>query len=260
MSGPVAGWRAIAAVARSLRLYRGRAAPRRAMDALYGRFLSPGDLAFDIGAHVGDRTASFRRLGARVIALEPQPVFARALRLLHGRDKAVRIVEAAVGAAPGRATLRVNTRNPTVSSASPDFVAAAQGQPGWRGQVWDAEIAVDVVTLDGLLAAHGLPSFAKIDVEGFEAAVLAGLSRPLPALSFEFTTIQREVAIQCLERLDALGPYGFDVALGESQTLAFGRWIGAAEMAAHLAGLPHAANSGDVYAALPGSRARPATR
>jgi len=25
-------------------------------------------------------------------------------------------------------------------------------------------------------------------VEGFEAAVLAGLSQPLPALSFEFTT------------------------------------------------------------------------
>ena len=35
-------------------------------------------LAFDIGAHVGDRTAAFRRLGARVVAVEPQPAAMRA--------------------------------------------------------------------------------------------------------------------------------------------------------------------------------------
>ena len=34
--------------------------------------VKPGDLAFDIGSHVGDRISSFRRLGARVVALEPQ--------------------------------------------------------------------------------------------------------------------------------------------------------------------------------------------
>ena len=61
----------------------GRAA---ALDAFHRRFLGPGDLAFDIGAHVGDRTASFRRLGARVVAVEPQPRLARLLRLLFGRD------------------------------------------------------------------------------------------------------------------------------------------------------------------------------
>ena len=43
------------------------------MDRLYGRFVQPGDFVFDIGAHVGDRVASFQRLGARVVAAEPQP-------------------------------------------------------------------------------------------------------------------------------------------------------------------------------------------
>ena len=56
------------------------------MDRLYGHFVRPGDLVFDIGAHVGDRVASFRRLGARVVAVEPQPAMVRALRLLYGRD------------------------------------------------------------------------------------------------------------------------------------------------------------------------------
>jgi hypothetical protein len=71
-------------------------------------------------------------------------------------------------------------------------------------------------------------------------------------LSFEFTTIQRDVALRCLDRLASLATYGFDMALGESQTLTFNRWISKADMAAHIAGLPHAANSGDVYCVLQG--------
>ena len=78
--------------------------------------------------------------------------------------------------------------------------------------------------------------------------MLAGLSEALPAVSFEFTTIQRDVAATCIARLTTLGFRGFDVALGESQILTFDRWIDARGMAAHIAGLPHAANSGDVYA------------
>jgi hypothetical protein len=109
---------------------------------------------------------------------------------------------------------------------------------------------VPCLTLDRLIAAHGRPAFIKIDVEGFEDRVLAGLSQPVPALSFEFTTIAREVGQRCLTRLARLGPYRFDVALGESHQLEFQRWVNPAEMSAYLRQLPHEANSGDVYAVL----------
>lgn len=239
---------ALASLSRSLAVYYGDARREAAMDALYARFVQPGDLAFDIGSHVGDRIGAFRRLGARVLALEPQPLCAHAIRALYAGDTGVTLVESACGPTAGHLSLHVNSANPTVTTASRDFVKAADGAGGWEGQVWDREIEVPVTTLDALIATHGAPAFIKIDVEGFEADVLAGLSLAAPALSFEFTTIQRDVAYACLDRIAALGDYGFDIALGESQELMLGRWVTADDMRRHIAALPHDANSGDVYA------------
>jgi FkbM family methyltransferase len=241
---------AFAPLRRSLDVYYGDAARDAAMDALYARFVRPGDLAFDIGSHVGDRIGSFRRVGARVVALEPQPLCAQAIRAIYAGDRDVTLIESACGATPGTLTLQINSANPTVSTASPDFIRAADGAGGWEGQVWDSTIEVPSTTLDALVAEHGVPAFAKVDVEGFEDTVLAGLSRPLPKLSFEFTTIQRDVALACLDRLASLGNYGFDIALGESQVLTYNTWLSKADMAAHIAALPHEANSGDVYCAV----------
>jgi len=236
-------------VIRSLRLYYGDRPRHAAMEALYRRFVAPGDLVFDIGAHVGDRVAAFRRLGARVVAVEPQPALVRTLRLLYGRDENVAIEPVAVGRRKGTLDLKLNLENPTVATASKQFIAAAAGAAGWEGQAWTKTLPVAVTTLDDLIALHGLPAFAKIDVEGFEAEVLAGLSRPMAALSFEFTAIQRDVALAAIERCVALGYQRFDAALGETQTLVCGRWLGAGEIARWLQELPMAANSGDIYAA-----------
>jgi len=237
-----------AGLQQSLKLYYGDAVRDAAMDALYARFAGPGDLAFDIGSHVGDRIGAFRRLGVRVVAVEPQPDCAHVLRTLYGDDPDVALIEAACGRAPGRIVLHVNSANPTVSTGSPAFVASASGAAGWEEQVWDSQINVDMTTLDDLVCRFGEPRFAKIDVEGLEADVLAGLSRPLPALSFEFTTIQRDVALECIDRLLGLGPYRFEMALGESQVLGLGEWVSGFRMKEHIRSLPHEANSGDIYA------------
>ncbi len=243
-------WRTIRGVARSLRIYYGNGERRAAMDGLYGRFVKPGDLVFDIGAHVGDRIAAFRRLGARVVAVEPQPALIRTLKLIYRRDGAVTIEPVAVGRSAGMLELKLNIDNPTVSTASEDFLRAAHGAPGWEGQAWTRIIRVPVTTLDMLVARHGPPTFIKIDVEGFEAQALAGLTRPSPALSFEFTTIQRDVAFACIERCAGLGYTRFNAMLGESHALVHPDWLSAPEIAAWLHALPHEANSGDIYAQL----------
>ncbi|HRE20575.1 MAG TPA: FkbM family methyltransferase [Rhabdaerophilum sp.] len=235
---------------RSFEIYYGDQARDDAMDRLYERLVPRGGLAFDIGSHVGDRIASFRRIGARVVALEPQPDCAEAIRAIYQDDADVSLLHSACGPEEGKLTLHVNSANPTVTTASPAFIQAADGAGGWEGQVWDRTIEVPVTTLDALVAAHGVPDFVKVDVEGFEADVLAGLSRPVPALSFEFTTIQRAVALECLAIVSALGKYRFNAALGESQLLTFMEPVSADDMAAHIRALPHEANSGDVYAFL----------
>jgi FkbM family methyltransferase len=244
------GLRTASGLLRSLRIYYGDRSRAVAMDRLYGGFVRRGDLVFDIGAHVGDRVASFRRLGARVVAVEPQPAMLWMLKLLYGRRADVAIEAAAVGRVAGSTCMMINADNPTVSTASPAFIGAARDAPGWQTQRWTRSVEVPVTTLDALIGKHGRPSFIKIDVEGFEADALAGLTRAVKALSFEFTTIQRDVALACIERCIALGYARFNAALGESQTLVRADWVGGEEMASWLSGLPHAANSGDIYAVL----------
>lgn len=234
-------------VLKSLRVYHGDRSHRDGLERLYRPLLGPGDLAFDIGAHVGDRIRVLRHLGARVVAVEPQPRLARLLRALFARDGSVTIIEAAIDASPGLIELRINGANPTVSTASSRMVAAAAGDERWRSQVWDEIVKVEATTIDRLIVAHGEPAFIKIDVEGLEDRVLSGLSRPVKVLSFEFTTLQRDVALRSLARAAELGYRRFDLSLGETHTMVFGEPCSLAAMREKLLGLPDAANSGDIY-------------
>jgi FkbM family methyltransferase len=244
------GFRTARGIFRSLLIYYGDRSRAVAMDRLYGSFVERGDRVFDIGAHVGDRVASFRRLGARVVAVEPQPAMIKVLKLFYGRRDDVAIEAVAVGRRVGATSMMINADNPTVSTASPEFVSAARDAPGWETQRWTRSVPVPVTTLDALIGKYGAPAFIKIDVEGFEEEALQGLSCAVKALSFEFTIIQRHVAIACVERCLALGYTRFNAALGESQHFVNADWVGGEEIARWLTGLPHAANSGDVYAAL----------
>jgi FkbM family methyltransferase len=244
----IAFLRAAPALRRSWRIYHSNPDHDRVMDALYARFVPRGGLVFDVGAHVGHRTAGFLRLGARVVAVEPQRPVVWLLRAVYGWRAGVRIVEAACGAREGAITLNVNAANPIVSTASADFIAAAKDAAGWEGQEWRAQARVPLTTLDALIERHGAPDFIKIDVEGFEAEALAGLTRPPPALSFEFTTIQRDVALACVERCVSLGLLRFTAAIGETHALAFDEPVDASRIARWLSDLPAEANSGDVYA------------
>ena len=75
-------------------------------------------------------------------------------------------------------------------------------------------------------------------------------SQAVPALSFEFTTIQRDVAQAALSRCVELGYTRFNAALGESQQFVHEDWEDAAFISRWLDALPQKANSGDIYASV----------
>lgn len=235
-------------IARSLAMYHGIPGRHRRMARFYAQFLGPGDLGFDIGAHVGSRVRAWRRLGARVIAVEPQPDCLRVLRLLSGRDRDVEIVAVAVGAEPGTATLSVSSRTPTVSTLSGEWIDEVAGDRRFARVRWDHGIEVTVTTLDALITEHGEPAFCKIDVEGFENEVLAGLSRPLRALSFEYLPAAHDEALSALALLGALGDYRYNYSPIETMRWASESWLGAAELRQLLDRVRPSGRSGDVYA------------
>jgi FkbM family methyltransferase len=212
----------------------------------YREILAPGDLVFDVGAHVGTRARAMRRAGARVIALEPQGMFARYLRLTLPKD--IQLIEAAAGKADDMAQMAISSRHPTVSSLKTGFVTDAADTPGFAHVRWDKTQTVRVVTLDSLIAQHGLPAYIKIDVEGFELEVLSGLSQPVALLSVEYLPAFAELTLGVLERLEQLGTYQFNPVRGEREGFLWQDWRDADALRAWLATLPADAPSGDLFA------------
>jgi len=241
-------WRERWGLWRSLLMYYGIPGRQARMRRLYGQFIQRDDLCFEIGAHVGNRLMAWRTLGARVVALEPQPLLMQTLKRRYGADAAITLIEQAVGAEPGEATLHISTRTPTVTTMSQDWITRVQKDASFQKVQWDRQVTVPVTTLDALINTWGEPKFCKIDVEGFELAVLEGLSRPLTALSFEYIPAAIDVALGCIKRLQSLGQYEYNLAPGESHRLQFSAWLSAPEMLHHLDSVRD--GSGDVYARL----------
>jgi len=238
----------VAGIARSLVTYYGPFWRRRRFEAFYRQFLHPGDLAFDIGAHAGNRVRVFRRIGAQVVAVEPQPDFVALLRVLYGRDPAVVIEATGVAAKVGQGQLHLSSRTPTVSTFADSWMSDVQADRRFQRICWNSVVSVPLITLDELIARHGEPQFCKIDVEGFEYEVLSGLSNPIPALSFEYIPVAGARAVACIERTSALGKYRYRHSRVETHRWSGDTWLEPEGMIKILRAMPANDRSGDVYA------------
>jgi hypothetical protein len=89
--------------------------------------------------------------------------------------------------------------------------------------------AIETTTLDQLIDTHGRPFFIKIDVEGFERKVLAGLKHKIPFLSFEVNLPEfKPEGLECVKLLERLDENGqFNYAVDPQRGLGLETWLNA---------------------------------
>jgi FkbM family methyltransferase len=173
--------------------------------AFYAPFISAGDLCFDIGSNIGTKTEMFLKLGAKVVAFEPQPSCLRETAARCSPTRHLTTVNTAVGAVSGTMPLYV-CRHPTGSSLIAD----------WSEDVKEI-IHVPVMTLDHAIDRYGLPNFCKIDVEGYELEVIKGLSQRIPTLTLEYHHDEANIrtTLECVHYLSRFGELSINVTLGD---------------------------------------------
>jgi FkbM family methyltransferase len=216
------------------------------MAAFYSSFLRSGDLVFDIGANVGNRTKVFVHLGCNIIAVEPQTFCVAVLKRAFGH--CITIVNCAISDASGSAEFYLGEAH-VLSSMSKDWIRRTTESGRFAGHQWGKTITVQTTTLDAICKKYGHPAFIKIDVEGHEESVVRGLSIPIRLLSLEFTAEHIEPTLSCLVHLDQIGAYCYNYSMGESMELELTRWVSLSDIQVHLLHLNGLA-WGDVYAKL----------
>jgi FkbM family methyltransferase len=194
-----------------------------------------GALVFDIGANHGQKADIFLRLGAKVIAVEPDMSNQGILRqkFLKGRlrPKPIIVVGKAVSDQPGTLEMFVDAPGSAKNTLSSKWVETLRRDDKRFGAVLNfrERRTVETTTLDELIAAHGKPFFIKIDVEGYEPNVLLGLHEPVPYISFEVNIPEFvDEGVECVNILERLLSRGtFNIAPQCEGELQSAHWLSA---------------------------------
>ncbi len=227
---------------------------RRKLLRFYSQYVNEGDLCFDIGANIGNRIGVFLKLGATVVAVEPQNSCMRKLLKKYGNNNKVFLVHKALGSREGKGNLILSNSH-TVSSMSKEWIDCVRDSDMFFTSTsafqWHENVTVPVTTLDKLIRKYGSPAVCKIDVEGFEYQVIKGLSQPAEMISFEFTPTPKLInrSIESIKHLSTIGNVQFNYSFGESMILALPEWVDDGKICNILLSIPYkTAFSGDIYA------------
>ena len=210
----------------------------------YRRFIKPGNLVFDIGSHIGNRTEIFLQLGARVIAVEPQKAAVTTLKKRFIDNRNLVIIQKAVSNKNGWAQLSICDEATALSTMSDRWRNEGRFANDYH---WKSIERVRTVTLDELIHRWGNPVFCKIDVEGFELPVLQGLSIPIPLVSFEFTVEFLADVPKCITHLSSIGLPQFNCSIGETMQMIFPHWVSADKLYRRLKSFKEENLWGDIY-------------
>ncbi len=185
----------------------------------YSTYIKKGDLVFDIGANVGDKSDIFLQLGATVIALEP--LYNLFIHLSHRFKNNNNIHLLDMGAYSEIDIMTINTckEKPELSTLKDKY--KKKPDESLEDFTWYRE-GIKTVTLDWLINKYGKPKFCKIDAEGSEPDILEGLSQPIELISFEFHKRFMGDIERCFELIENLGRASYIVMFYETHMVLYG--------------------------------------
>lgn len=202
-----------------------------------------GDLIFDVGANQGYKTDIFLRLGAKVVAVEPDGISQETLKekfLSHRlKKKPLVIVGNAVSDKSSVTTMWIETPGSAKNTLSKKWAETLKDDDKRFGHkvAFEHWKEVETVSVEQLISTHGTPFFLKIDVEGHELSVLRGMQRTVPFLSFEVNLPEfKPEGLECIQVLGRLAPDGeFNYTPDCRRGLVLKQWPGAEQFSEILA-------------------------
>jgi FkbM family methyltransferase len=213
--------------------------------SFYSNYINRGDLCFDIGANVGNRTETFLQIGARVVSIEPVAETFQILQNKFGKQKNATLLQLGIGSSAGVKDINISDIS-EVCTYSESFIEQYKNQDGFDIN-WNRIKSTEIKTLDQLIAEYGIPSFCKIDVEGFELEVLKGLSQPIPMISFEYNAKLKILALDCISNLSKFDSLTFNFSPYESMAFSLPLWKNQSEFYQFINTLPNSIKTGDIY-------------
>ena len=175
--------------------YHGKNRERHSLD-ICQQAIRPGDTVIEVGGHIGYLSLFFSQLvgdTGQVHVFEPGtnnlPYIEQNVRSRPN----ITLIKKGAGNETGTATFYLENLAGQNNSLVKDFdVLQRNLKNAFDGGVQITESSIEVIRLDDYVAQTGIvPSFLKIDVEGFEFEVLDGLSDTMRHRPAIFVEVQR---------------------------------------------------------------------
>jgi FkbM family methyltransferase len=162
-----------------------------------------GKLVFDVGSNIGKITKILVQNKAKVISIEP----ITKLTLDNPNYKKATIINACVSNNVGKIPFYECRNSSAISTCYASWQLGLYKPKDDKPleKFWHPPVKLPCVTLDSLIKDYGIPFYIKIDVEGYEDKVFAGLSQKIQMISFEYTGGYPKIIKKILNKVNELG-------------------------------------------------------